>query len=168
LAVGALAGALGVALRTLSGAAVVVLALAGVVIAFLADVVPRRVRLPDWHRQVNEDWMERYRGWVYGAGFGLQLGAGFLTIVTTAAVHLTFFLALLTRSPLGGALVGATFGLVRGISPLMAVRTRDTDSLRRLHQRLDRARSVARLATLVGMLGVGVATSMLLITRTGA
>lgn len=165
---GGLAGALGVPLRGLPDGAVVVVALVAVAIAILADAAPRRIQLPDWHRQVNEDWMERYRGWVYGAGFGLQLGAGFLTIVTTGAVHLTFLLALLTRSPLRGAVVGATFGLVRGLSPLVAVRTRDVDSLRRLHHRLDRARPIAQRATLVGMAGVGLATAMSLISRTGA
>ena len=47
-------------------------------------------------RQVNEDWMARYRGWAYGAGFGLQLGLGVVTIVTTASersVDATVFLS---------------------------------------------------------------------------
>src|ERR1700737_2018054 len=46
------------------------------------------VAVPTVHRQVNEDWLHRYRGWVYGIGFGFQLGLGVVTIVTTAAVYL--------------------------------------------------------------------------------
>src|SRR4051812_30627254 len=49
-------------------------------------------------RQVNEDWLHRYRGWVYGLGFGVQLGFGVLTIVTSAATYVAFVLALLTGS----------------------------------------------------------------------
>ena len=29
--------------------------------------------LPGPRRQVNEQWLDRYRAWVYGAGFGFQL-----------------------------------------------------------------------------------------------
>ena len=32
-------------------------------------------------RQVNEDWLVSYRSWVYGAGFGLQLGAAVATVL---------------------------------------------------------------------------------------
>ena len=42
--------------------------------------------LPSVPRQVNEDWLNEYRGWVYGAGFGFQLGAGVLTYITSAAL----------------------------------------------------------------------------------
>ena len=43
---------------------------------------------PSVARQVNEDWMRSYRGWVYGVGFGFQLGLGFLTVVSASAVYL--------------------------------------------------------------------------------
>jgi hypothetical protein len=61
--------------------------LAGVaVVAGLADLAaPGRV--PTIHRQVNEDWVARFRWWVYGAGFGAQLGTGVTTVVTTATVY---------------------------------------------------------------------------------
>ena len=111
---GALLGALGsfisgpgsVALR--SGA----LAVAATVGA-IVDAGTRRV--PSWHRQVNEDWLGRYRGWVYGFGFGAQLGVGVLTIVTTAAVYLTWIAAAMTASPGLGLVVGAGFGLARSV-----------------------------------------------------
>ena len=41
--------------------------------------------LPRGSRQVDEDWLVRYRGWVYGLAFGGQLGVGVATIVTSAA-----------------------------------------------------------------------------------
>src|SRR5450631_4176274 len=31
-------------------------------------------RVPGPRRQVDESWLVTYRGWVYGAGFGVQLG----------------------------------------------------------------------------------------------
>jgi len=72
---------------------------------------------PGWpvHRQVDDGWLPRYRGWVYGAGFGLQLGLGVVTIVTTAAVPAVWLLALLTASPSHGAAVGLAFQVVDDI-----------------------------------------------------
>ena len=46
-------------------------------------------------RQVNDDWLCRYRGWVYGLGFGFQLGLGFATVVSTGALYATFAAAFL-------------------------------------------------------------------------
>src|SRR5436853_1685173 len=58
-------------------------ALALVIVAGVAlDVRLFGARLPTVHRQVNEDWLHRYRAWVYGVGFGIQLGLGAVTIVT--------------------------------------------------------------------------------------
>src|SRR4051812_13372293 len=68
--------------------------------AVLAAIVDRSGRrIPSWHRQVNEDWLTQYRGWVYGVGFGVQLGIGVLTIVTTAAVYLTWAAAFVVGTP---------------------------------------------------------------------
>jgi hypothetical protein len=76
-------------------------------------------RLPSLHRQVNEDWLRRYRGWVYAAGFGFQLGLGVVTIVSISSVYLTFVAALLSGSAPTGLLIGGSFGLLRAV-PLMA------------------------------------------------
>ncbi|MGH2895067.1 MAG: hypothetical protein ACRDPM_17625, partial [Solirubrobacteraceae bacterium] len=85
----ALAGAAGGALGSLApkgtwrdGVALALLAL-----ALAVDASPARRRLPTTRRQVNEDWLTRYRGWVYGVAFGAQLGTGVVTIVTSAAVY---------------------------------------------------------------------------------
>jgi hypothetical protein len=96
------------------------------------------LQLPTVRRQVNEDWLTSYRGWVYGVGFGFQLGLGVVTIVTTAAVYGTVALAVLTGSVWGGLAIGTTFGLARGLSVLLAAGVKDPERLRHLHRGLDR------------------------------
>ncbi|HSJ33842.1 MAG TPA: hypothetical protein VLB85_02200 [Acidimicrobiia bacterium] len=94
---------------------------AGVVAAAgVADLV--RLRPPGPRRQVNEDWIGTYRGWVYGGGFGAQLGAGFATYVVTWGVWAMLALMVAVGDPLGGALIGAAFGLGRSVFPLAAGR----------------------------------------------
>ena len=142
---GLVLGALGAVLDLPLWPAAVVLA-----VAALADV--RGVRLG--HRQVDEDWLGRYRGWVYGGGYGYQLGLGVVTVVTSAATPALLALLVLTGSPLLGALLGGVFGLVRGL-PLLTLRHVDTpDALRTAAARLERlARPAARVTT--GALAVG-------------
>ncbi|MGI9659651.1 MAG: hypothetical protein ACR2OD_12135, partial [Gaiellaceae bacterium] len=85
----ALGAALGVVGSQLGGLESIALALlAGAVVLGLAlDLGALRLRLPTVRRQVDETWLTRYRGWVYGAGFGVQLGLGVATIVTTSLVY---------------------------------------------------------------------------------
>src|SRR4051794_32043273 len=101
------------------------------------------IGVPSWHRQVNEDWLHRYRGWVYGGGFGFQLGLGVVTIVTTAAVYGVAVLAAMSGSWAAGALIGALFGVSRAIPLLSAAAVRQPEQLRRLHARLARAAAPA-------------------------
>ncbi|HEX4493683.1 MAG TPA: hypothetical protein VH914_20940 [Acidimicrobiia bacterium] len=116
------------------------------VVALVALLAERfGVRVPGPRRQVNENWLVSYRGWVYGAGFGAQLGLAFVTIVTASATWIAFACALLAGSTVGGALVGAVFGLVRALPILSGARVRDPESLRALVRRLDRVRP--RVAT---------------------
>jgi hypothetical protein len=131
--------------------AALVLAVGAVALAFELPIGPR---LPSIRRQVNEDWLARYRSWVYGGGFGFQLGLGVVTVVTTAAVYLTWALALLSGSLAGGLLVGATFGIVRAL-PLVAVaRAHDPRGLRAVLRRVDAAAPVARATALASLLVV--------------
>jgi hypothetical protein len=88
------------------------------------------------HRQVNEDWLHRYRGWVYGVAFGAQLGVGFATVAATAAVHAAFAAALLSGSPEAGGAIGAAFGLVRSGTLLSVSRVRRPDQLLAVDARL--------------------------------
>jgi hypothetical protein len=92
--------------------------------------------LPTVHRQVNEDWLHRYRGWVYGLGFGAQLGLGVATIVTTSAVYATWSAALLSGSAAAGALIGGTFGLLRAAVLPLTVTARSPDRAYRIDGRM--------------------------------
>ena len=94
-------------------------------------------RVPGPRRQVEETWLTTYRGWVYGAGFGVQLGLGFTTIVTASATWVAFGCALLSGSVAGGLLIGAVYGLVRALPVLMTARTREPRALHALMRRVD-------------------------------
>jgi hypothetical protein len=144
--IGALAGAAGTPLHLsarASAVALVVLALAAVAL----ELHVGGLRLPTIRRQVNEDWLGAYRGWVYGGGFGVQLGMGVATIVTTAAVYLMAGIAVLTGSVAMGASVGAMFGVVRGGTVLATSHVHDPETLRSLHRRLHESASIAARAT---------------------
>ena len=158
-ALGAVAGVLGDLLAPSRSLSLGVASLAAVV-ALAVEVRLGGIRLPTTRRQVNENWLQRYRGWVYGLGFGFQLGTGFLTIMTTAAVPLTFALAALTTSVLGGTVVGGTFGLTRGLMVLPARRIRDPEALVALHQRIAGSASAAARATTALMATAAIACAV--------
>jgi hypothetical protein len=158
---GGLAGLLSEALRLaglgLSGGAVLLVSAGLCVLGVAVDVRLGGLRLPSVHRQVNEDWLARYRGWVIGVGFGFQLGLGVVTIVTTAAVYVAFATALLSGSAAAGLLIGAVFGLARGL-PLLAVRrVQSLPRLRAQHQRLSRWEPRANTSTVVAQAAVALA-----------
>ena len=150
-AAGAALGALGsVALPAHPRPAVLVAAIA---VAIVLDGVPRAV--PGPRRQVDERWLDRYRGWVYGAGYGAQLGLGVTTIVSSAATYVALLAALQTASAPAGAIVLGCFGAVRGLTPLAAARVRSQRQLLEFHRALARWRAAARwgsVASLAGML----------------
>ena len=116
--------------------------------------------LPTVHRQVDKDWLDRYRGWVVGLGFGFQLGLGVVTIVNTAAVYLTLVLALLSGSAAVGAVVGTTFGLVRALVILVVAPVRRPDQLRLALRRMHSWRSLSEHA--------GIAVQGLFLVAAGA
>jgi hypothetical protein len=155
-AVGAAAGAVGAVLRAVAPAGPAPLWIAGsavlagaVLDGALATALVPASALPGPRRQVNEEWLGRYRGWVYGAGFGFQLGLGVATIVATAAVYSLLVVAALTGSPAAGAILGATFGLLRAVPVAAAGRVRSPDTVLRIDAGLRRWQpSAARLATL--------------------
>jgi hypothetical protein len=104
------------------------------VAAVLGALLDGAGRLPTLRRQVDERWLDTYRGWVYGFGFGVQLGAGVATIVTASATYVALLAAFLTGSLAGGAAVGATFGVVRALPLLVTARVRTPSDLGRLHR----------------------------------
>jgi len=144
---GALLGAAG-GLAGISAATRMVLLGAAVAVAVAVDLAPG-LRAPGPRRQVNEAWLHRYRVWVYGAGFGVQLGLGVTTIVSTAAVYATGAAAFLAGSAAAGALVGAVFGLARAATLLAAGGVDEPGALATLDRRLRAWERPARLAALV-------------------
>ena len=144
LALGALAGGVGELLPALPGRwplAVLAVTAAG---GLLLDAAGR---VPSLHRQVDRAWLETYRGWVYGIGFGVQLGVGLSTIVPRSVTWLLVVAAGLTGDVAAGALLGGIFGLVRGLPILLAGGARTPGKLRRLLARVDALRDRADTAT---------------------
>jgi hypothetical protein len=86
-------------------------------------------------RQVNERWLDQFRPWVYGAGFGWQIGAGVVTYIKAAAVYLMIVLAALTADPGRALAIGVLFGLVRGLAVLLGHRITSPATLAAFHQR---------------------------------
>ena len=111
---------------------------------------------PFFLRQVNEDWLGRYRAWVYGSGFGWQVGSGVTTYIMTAAVFLTIAMGALTAGPLAALALGVLFGLVRGLAVLLTARLRSTAELFELHRRFDALGEPVRRAVIVVQLAVGI------------
>jgi len=121
-------------------------------VALLLDLRVAGIRPPTVRHQVNEDWLTEYRGWLYGAGFGFQLGMGVVTIVTTATVYVTFFLAFLAGAVPAGLLVGAVFGLVRALPMLLVTRVHDPAQLRRTMRRAQTWAPRAQWAALLSLI----------------
>lgn len=155
-AVGAALGELGALARLVAAwnldAALIVLAV-GALIGAALDFGVAGLKLPTVRRQVNDEWLYIYRGWLYGLGFGLQLGLGFATVVNSSALYLVYLAAFLSASPMSGAVIGACFGVVRGISLLASRKVQTPEDLfwvtRSLMARNLEAQRVSALAVLV-------------------
>jgi hypothetical protein len=158
VATGALLGAIGSLVLSGVGAhaRLAMLAVAAGV-ALVLDGSPLTV--PGPRRQVNERWRSEYRGWVYGAGYGAQLGVGVTTVVLSATTYLALFAAVLAASAAGGALIVGLFGLARGLQPLATWRIRHPAQLVRFHRELARFRHRAHEARL-GLLAVVVVLAL--------
>ena len=107
------------------------------------------LRLPTIHRQVKQAWLTQYRGWVYGVGFGFQLGLGVVTVVNASVVYTALVAAFLTGSPERGAIVGGVFGLLRAASLVAVARLREERQLDALEPRLRRWDPRTHYATVV-------------------
>lgn len=105
------------------------------VLAAASDLHLGGFALPAHHRQVNERWLDQFRAWVYGAGFGWQIGTGFATYIKTAAVYLLVVLAALTASPWVALALGVLFGLVRGLAVFLGRGITSNAALTEFHRR---------------------------------
>lgn len=133
--------ALGLSIEARLGAAAVL-----AIVTAAVDLGVLGIDLPIFKRQVNDAWLRNYRSWVYGAGFGWQIGFGVATYIMTAGVLLTVGLAVLTASPLIALAICATFGLVRGSAVFIGRPATSPAALGRVHERLENAAPAARAA----------------------
>lgn len=162
-AVGAILGLIGeTTLGSLESSELLIATAAFVAVAGILDL--SRTSPPGLQRQVNETWIGAFRGWVYGGGFGIQLGSGFLTYIVTWAVFAMFLAEVFTVSPAGGALVGGLFGLGRSSTLLVAGYVDRPSRLTSFNRRLAGAGPpVRRLSSLaLAVLGSTIMASSLL------
>jgi hypothetical protein len=128
---------------------------AAVAVAIALDSLANTV--PGPHRQVNEAWLDEYRGWVYGLGYGAQLGLAVTTVVSSAGTYVALIAAFLAPEPAAGALIMGCFGAIRGLTLLAGVRIRTPPELLSLHRGLGHWRGRVRWS------GVGVLLAILLV-----
>jgi hypothetical protein len=119
------------------GAVLLLFATLDVLAARPAGRAPR-LALPSWQRQVDEQWLGRYRGWVYGLGFGAQLGLGVVTIITSSTVYAVVLVAAWSGDLGVGLAIGGTFGLARALPVLTTRNAHEPVALRRLLARVER------------------------------
>jgi hypothetical protein len=134
------------------------LAIGGVlaVLAAAADARLFGIAVPYHRRQVNEYWLDDYRPWVYGGGFGWQIGVGFATYIMTSAIVLLVALAALTGEPLVALGLGALFGFVRGLGVLPGARLTTPAKLAAFHARFDARAELSRKLVIVVQLVVAI------------
>jgi hypothetical protein len=158
---GVLSGLVAVAVSPLTSAVpAVALTIAAVaaLVCLASDLQIGGRHLPVHARQVDERWLDTYRRWIYAGGYGLQIGSGFATYIMTAANYLLVVLMVLQGSFPGALLIGACFGLVRGLTVLLTAGARTPQPLLVLHRRLE---ALARPSLVVAMAAQGVAAALL-------
>ena len=155
---GGVMAALAAAVAALDVSSVALLGIAAglAVLAAAIDSGILGVQPPFFHRQVNEYWLGRYRAWVYGSGFGWQIGTGVTTYIMTAAVFLTIAFGALSAGPVAALLIGVAFGLTRGLAVLLTARLRTTAELFAMHRTFDALAEPVRRAVIVVQLVVAV------------
>lgn len=140
-------------------------ALVGLAAAALAGASDLRLggfSLPVHHRQVNERWLDGFRPWVYGIGFGWQIGTGLATYIMTAAVYLTVVLGALTGSLWAALAIGMVFGLVRGLAVLLGRHIDGPAALAEFHRRFTSWGPMVRALTVAIELGTTLVLSLAL------
>jgi len=148
LTLGALAavGAMFLAPLDLSARTQLLVAALAALLATASDGRLFGFQLPGHDRQVNERWLDRYRSWIYGFGFGWQVGFGLTTYIMTAGIYLLVLLGAAGGSPTGALALGAVFGLVRGMAVFATADVRDVASLATFHDRFETWRRPVRQA----------------------
>jgi hypothetical protein len=130
------------------------IALGAGMLAVVSDLGLGGFRLPVHHRQVNERWLDQFRPWVYGAGFGWQIGTGLATYIVTAAVYLMVLLSALIGNAWLAIGLGALFGLVRGLAVYLGRGITSSEALRSFHRWFNDLGPTVRRATVAVELAV--------------
>jgi hypothetical protein len=98
-------------------------------------------------RQVNDQWLAAYRGWVAGAGFGFQLGGAVATVVNSASTYATLVVMVLVHDIRAAVLIGMVYAGVRAATVLAGGFIRTSADLARIDSALVRADGPMRYAT---------------------
>lgn len=118
--VGALLGALGAGVAELAGQKAMVGAAGAIAVGYgLADLGVLRLPRAGLARQVPRSWMRSLPAPVAYLLFGLILGSGFLTTSPFATFTAVLFFEFAAATALGGAIIGAAYGLGRGLAVLI-------------------------------------------------
>jgi hypothetical protein len=141
--------AVGVGAVHLSGATIGVIACVAALVAAASDSRIAGVQIPFHRRQVNEVWLDRFRPWVYGAGFGWQIGSGVATYIMTSALYVIAVLAVMTGNPWAALGVGVLFGTVRGLAVLLGREITTPDRLASFHRRFAELEPLSRRTVVV-------------------
>lgn len=119
-------------------------------VAAAREVWAPRSRLPGRRGQVPRRWSEELGPAATGLLYGVGLGLGFATHVTTAAYWATVTASVALADPAWGSLLGALFGLVRaGAVVVLTWRLPDWDGVGRRQAQLDRSEPFMRVGTAV-------------------
>jgi hypothetical protein len=120
-----------------SSATVAAIAAIAATIAAASDARVLGFHLPGHTRQVNEEWLGRFRPWVYGAGFGWQIGVGLATYIMTSGVYLMVAFTALGGEPLTAFAIVTGFGFLRGLAVLLSAGLTTPAKVFAFHRRFD-------------------------------
>ncbi|WP_406832784.1 hypothetical protein ABEG17_08170 [Pedococcus sp. KACC 23699] len=129
------------------------------------DSAPGAQMVPSWRRQVDVHWLDEYRGWVMGLGFGAQLGFGLVTIITSATTYGVVLLAALAGHLGAGLAIGAVFGVVRALPSVFMGGVHDRAALHAVFVSVERSAKTARI---IARVTLGGAAAVLLVAAVGS
>ena len=126
-----------------------------------------RLALPHHRRQVNEQWLDRFRRWVSAGGFGAQIGFGLATYIMTTGVYLTVAIGVLSADPKLAFSLGVLFGGCRGLAILVGSFGTTPARLGRIHERIELLRRPVRALVGVVLIASGWALAAEAVGRPG-
>ncbi len=158
---GLLAGGLGRLVAPTARTALVILGIltAAALAGDLAEVTP-----PSLERQVDRTWMTRFRGWVYGMGYGLQLGCGLATYISSWATWLMVAAMVLTGDVRVAVVIGALHGLVRSGTLWTTAGLHTTQRIRDHHRVLQRLHPTVATTSNVLLAALTALTTVVVVT----